>query len=523
MTNEELVRAALEKVGGKSNVLTATNCMTRLRVRVKDDAKIDDEGLKAIEGVMGIVHDRTGYVEIVVGPGKCRKCADICRDMGIPADAAASTANDWQTNKAAVKAGQKQSKVKELFKTFGDIFIPLIPGVVASGLCAGINSLIGQVVPNYADIPALALISTLLGLMNTCFLGYLTAWVGYRAAEKFGGTPILGGMLGMITGLEGINKISSILGLFNEAVPLDSILRAGRGGVLAVVVLLAILRGLRGVARLMQWIVPFMALLWIATSLLIGLWHITALPTIFATIFRCAFGWQEAAAGAVGYTISQALTSGFQRGMFSNEAGMGSSPNAAAAAASWPPHPAAQGIVQMIGVFIDTIVICTASAIIVMLAPRPDNEYTLNGIQDLQHAMSVLVGGWGAGFIALIVLLFAFSSIVANYVYAENNLVFLRLDKPRYIWGLRILTVLMVLLGTMVSLPVVWQSADIIMALMAMTNLTAILLLSPTVRIIASDYLRQRRLGIQPTFDATRYPDIDQQLAPGAWNELPRE
>ena len=88
MTNEELVRAALEKVGGKSNVLTATNCMTRLRVRVKDDAKIDDEGLKAIEGVMGIVHDRTGYVEIVVGPGKCRKCADICRDMGIPADAA---------------------------------------------------------------------------------------------------------------------------------------------------------------------------------------------------------------------------------------------------------------------------------------------------------------------------------------------------------------------------------------------------------------------------------------------------
>ncbi|OBR79590.1 hypothetical protein A7K92_20995 [Klebsiella pneumoniae] len=88
-------------------------------------------------------------------------------------------------------------------------------------------------------------------------------------------------------------------------------------------------------------------------------------------------------------------------------------------------------------------------------------------------------------------------------------------QRPRYIWGLRILTVLMVLLGTMVSLPVVWQSADIIMALMAMTNLTAILLLSPTVRIIASDYLRQRRLGIQPTFDATRYPDIDQQLAPG--------
>jgi AGCS family alanine or glycine:cation symporter len=228
------------------------------------------------------------------------------------------------------------------------------------------------------------------------------------------------------------------------------------GGVLAVVVLLAIVRGLRGVARLMQWMVPIMALLWVATSLLIGLWHITALPTIFATIFRCAFGWQEAAAGAVGYTISQALTSGFQRGMFSNEAGMGSTPNAAAAAASWPPHPAAQGIVQMIGVFIDTIVICTASAIIVMLAPRPDNEYTLNGIQDLQHAMSVLVGGWGADFIALIVLLFAFSSIVANYVYAENNLIFLRLDKPR-ISGAANTHRPDGAVGDLVSLPVVWQ------------------------------------------------------------------
>ena len=145
MTNEELVRAALEKVGGKSNVLTATNCMTRLRVRVKDDAKIDDEGLKAIEGVMGIVHDRTGYVEIVVGPGKCRKCADICRDMGIPADAAASTANDWQTNKAAVKAGQKQSKVKELFKTFGDstrmriLFVLLESEACVCGLASVLN------------------------------------------------------------------------------------------------------------------------------------------------------------------------------------------------------------------------------------------------------------------------------------------------------------------------------------------------------------------------------------------------
>ena len=295
------------------------------------------------------------------------------------------------------------------------------------------------------------------------------------------------------------------------------------GSVLAILTLLVIVRGIRGVARLMQWFVPVMALLWVMASLVIGLRHFTALPTIFETIFRCAFGWQEAAAGAVGYTISQALTSGFQRGMFSNEAGMGSTPNAAAAAASWPPHPAAQGIVQMIGVFIDTIVVCTASAVIIMLAPRDDNGEAVNGIQAIQHAMSNLVGGWGSSFVAFIVLLFAFSSIVANYIYAENNLIFLRLDSTRNIWVLRLLTLSMVVTGAMVSLPVVWQMADIIMALMAITNLTAILLLSPTVRIIASDYLRQRRLGQRPEFDVTRYPEIQQQLVPGTWDNLPRE
>ncbi|HAT1609379.1 TPA: sodium:alanine symporter family protein [Raoultella planticola] len=295
------------------------------------------------------------------------------------------------------------------------------------------------------------------------------------------------------------------------------------GCALALVILLVIVRGLRGVAKLLQWIVPLMALLWVLTSLLIGLWHITALPAIFESIFRSAFGWQEAAAGAVGYTISQALTSGFQRGMFSNEAGMGSTPNAAATAASWPPHPAAQGIVQMIGVLIDTIVICTASAVIIMLAPLDNAEDAANGIQSIQYAMTSLVGGWGAGFVAIVVLLFAFSSIVANYIYAENNLIFLRINSPRHIWALRILTLVMVIIGTLVGLPVVWQLADTIMALMAITNLTAILLLSPTVRILARDYLNQRRLGVQPTFDATRYPEINQQLAPGAWDELPRE
>lgn len=253
MTNEELVTLILEKTGSRDNVLSVTNCMTRLRINVKDDAGIDEEALKNIEGVMGIVHDRQGYVEVVIGPGKVRKCADICRDMGIPttvetAAAGTSTANDWQTNKEAVKAGQKSSKIRDALKIFGEIFVPLIPGVIAAGLCAGFNTLIQQLVPGWADNTFLCVVCSILGLINTAFMTYITAWAGYRAAERFGGTPILGGMLGMITGLEGINTISTAIGWFNVDSPLDSILRSGRGGVLAAVL------GVMIMCRVEKWI-----------------------------------------------------------------------------------------------------------------------------------------------------------------------------------------------------------------------------------------------------------------------------
>ncbi|MCS2156843.1 sodium:alanine symporter family protein [Scandinavium sp. H11S7] len=295
------------------------------------------------------------------------------------------------------------------------------------------------------------------------------------------------------------------------------------GLILMVCTLVTVMRGLRGVAKLMQWLVPVMALIWVAASVFISLWHFTEIPKVFETIIRSAFGWQEAAAGAVGYTISQAITSGFQRGMFSNEAGMGSTPNAAAAAASWPPHPAAQGIVQMIGVLVDTLVICTATAMIVLLAGKTTPQSSLDGIQLVQNAVASFTGSWGNGFVAGIVLLFSFSSIVANYIYAENNLIYLKMNSPLNVWLLRGITLIMVMLGTMLSLPVVWQLADIIMALMAITNLTAIMLLSPVVKIIASDYLRQRKMGVNPVFDPARYPDIEQQLAPGSWDDVPRQ
>ncbi len=295
------------------------------------------------------------------------------------------------------------------------------------------------------------------------------------------------------------------------------------GVVVAFFALLVMMRGMKGVARLSQWLVPLMGLVWVVTCLLISLWHIGEMPDIINMIIRSAFGLQEAAAGAVGYSVSQAITSGFQRSMFSNEAGMGSTPNAAAAAASFPPHPAAQGIVQMIGVLIDTIVICSASAMVVLLSGHGTKTTGYDGIQLIQHAMNVLVGNWGASFVAIVMVMFAFTSIVANYVYAENNLIFLRCNKPWALWLLRIGTLLMVVIGSQLSLSVVWQMADVIMALMAITNLSAILLLSPVVRIIARDYLRQRKLGVTPVFDPDYYPEIAQQLAPESWDQPPRQ
>ncbi|MDV7023220.1 sodium:alanine symporter family protein [Atlantibacter subterranea] len=294
--------------------------------------------------------------------------------------------------------------------------------------------------------------------------------------------------------------------------------------VLAALTLLVCTRGMRGIARMAQWLVPVMASLWVLTGLTIIALNIDKMPEVIETIFTGAFGWQEAASGVMGYTFSQALTSGFQRGMFSNEAGMGSTPNAAAAASSWPPHPAAQGIVQMIGVFVDTVIICSATAVIILIAGLPEKPLTPDeSILLTQHALVSLTGHWASGYLGLIVLLFAFTSIVANYAYAENNLVFLRMDTPRNIWLLRLGVLAMIMMGAVINLTLVWHLADISMALMAITNLTAILLLSPVVKTLAADYLRQRKLGVKPHFDPARFPELQQHLAPDVWQNLPRE
>ena len=130
----------------------------------------------------------------------------------------------------------KRNRIRNALRVIGDIFLPLLPGIISAGLCGAVAALISQTVPDYAENNIWAFIYQILSLINTAMMSFLTAWAGYRAAERFGGTPILGGMLGMITSLDGINQIASIMGLYNSAVPLDSVLCSGKGGVLAVIV-----------------------------------------------------------------------------------------------------------------------------------------------------------------------------------------------------------------------------------------------------------------------------------------------
>ena len=234
MTNQELSSKILELVGGKSNVTGATNCMTRLRVNLKDYNKADIEGLKATEGVLQVI--QMDNLHVVLGPGKAKKVTDLFKEEAGVAGGM-STDSNWQDNKAAMKAGQKQGKVKTALKSVGDIFVPLIPGVIAAGICSGVATLITQAVPGYKEMAWLFIVHQFLTMINTAFMTYITAWAGYRAAEKFGATPILGGMLGMITTMANINDISPLVGMWvaEGGNPLDAILRAGRGGVLAVI------------------------------------------------------------------------------------------------------------------------------------------------------------------------------------------------------------------------------------------------------------------------------------------------
>ncbi|WP_435131788.1 alanine/glycine:cation symporter family protein [Plesiomonas shigelloides] len=293
----------------------------------------------------------------------------------------------------------------------------------------------------------------------------------------------------------------------------------GVGIGLVVLTAVIIFGGVRTIARVAELIVPVMALVYLLLALYVVGINISKLPDVIALIVKSAFGWQEAAAGTLAYTISQAMINGVKRGLFSNEAGMGSAPNAAAAASPYPPHPASQGYVQMLGVFMDTIVICTATAAIILTSGMLETGQGMSGIDLTQRALSTAVGDWGAIFIAVAVFFFAFTSIIANYAYAETNLVFLEHNGNKRLLMFRGMVLGMVIFGAVAELPIVWAMADISMGLMALTNLIAILLLSGTAIKLAKDYNEQLDSGKLPVFDVRKYPELHSQLEPGIWDD----
>lgn len=278
--------------------------------------------------------------------------------------------------------------------------------------------------------------------------------------------------------------------------------------------------GLRWIARVAELVVPIMAMAYLLLAFWVVADHIERLPEVFILIFKSAFGLQEAAAGAIAYGISQAMTQGIQRGLFSNEAGMGSAPNAAASATPYPPHPASQGYIQMLGVFMDTLVICSATAVIILSSGVLDSyPEGINGIQLTQLALSSSVGGWGSTFIAIAIFFFAFTSIIANYAYAESNMIFLGRNHTTGLFLLRSAALAMVMFGALADMPLVWKMADLSMGLMAMTNLIAIILLSGVSLKLVKDYNQQRQAGLLPTFDIRQYPELQDDIEKGIWDE----
>ena len=231
----EQAERIVRHLGGSGNIASFANCMTRLRVTVRSEEPVDEAAIRALSDVLSVVHDRACFYEIVVGPGKSKKYADLCRELVTDAGENQPVQTEKTPDPKRTESTQKKPFVRTALKTLGDIFVPLIPGVIAAGICAGLASLISQAVPQYETHPVWHLLYQILSLINASFMTFITAWVGYRAAERFGATPILGGMLGMITSLDGINTIASILGLSNEVSPLASVLHAGKGGVLAVI------------------------------------------------------------------------------------------------------------------------------------------------------------------------------------------------------------------------------------------------------------------------------------------------
>jgi AGCS family alanine or glycine:cation symporter len=308
------------------------------------------------------------------------------------------------------------------------------------------------------------------------------------------------------------NAISDVLGASQE------IPAKWTGVVLMVLTAPVLFGGVRRVAKVAELVLPAMALLYVVLALLIVILNINQLGAVFKMIIGGAFGIDELAGGFVG-GIAAALLNGVKRGLFSNEAGMGSAPNAAATATV--SHPVKQGFVQSLGVFVDTMVICTATAFIILVSgPEvydPANTGGIAGATLTQSAVAAALGSWSGYLMTFLITIFAFSSILGNYSYAEVNLFFLGAKKLA-LNLFRVVVLLSIAIGAIAALAAVWAIADVAMALMAMVNLVAICLLGQWAFGAFKDFRRQEALGQDPVFVADDNPDLPGELPGEVWN-----
>ena len=277
------------------------------------------------------------------------------------------------------------------------------------------------------------------------------------------------------------------------------------GIILTVLTLGIIFGGIQRIAKVSSIIVPVMALGYVLLALVIVALNITHLPDVIKLIVSSAFGWEQALGGGIGMALMQ----GIKRGLFSNEAGMGSAPNVAATADV--SHPVKQGLIQTLGVFSDTLIICTCTAFIILFSGVPLGGEA-NGVQLTQMALDNEIGSGGSTFVAIAILFFAFSSIIGNYYYGEANLRYITHNKGVMI-AFRVLTGAMVMFGALASLDLVWSLADVCMGLMTICNLIAIVLLGKYAFRLLEDYREQKRQGIkEPVFKKEKMKDIQQDI-----------
>ncbi|MCM3003379.1 alanine/glycine:cation symporter family protein [Priestia koreensis] len=259
--------------------------------------------------------------------------------------------------------------------------------------------------------------------------------------------------------------------------------------------------GIKRIAKMSEYIVVILAVLYIAIAVLVVVMNITQLPGVISLIVKNAFGFEQVAGGTLGAIVMN----GIKRGLFSNEAGMGSAPNAAATAVT--SHPVKQGLIQAFGVLTDTLIICSSTAFIVLFS----NVYkttNLSGIELTQASLNTHIGSWASAMLAIMIFLFAFSTLIGNYYYGETNIEFLKGGK---VWlnVYRVAVLIMILFGSVAKISLVWNLADLFMGLMVVVNLLSILFLSKIAFAALKDYMRQRKQGKDPVFYRDSIPGLD--------------